>query len=63
MSGSANCIFIVVDKFTKYAHFLPLKHPFTTALVARLFLNSVYKLHGMTLSIIFDRIEFSQVMD
>jgi hypothetical protein len=63
MSGSANCVFIVVDKFTKYAHFLPLKHPFTTTLVARLFLNSVYKLHGMTLSIIFDRIEFSQVMD
>jgi hypothetical protein len=25
--GNANCILVVVDKFTKYAHFLLLKHP------------------------------------
>jgi hypothetical protein len=26
-SGLANCILVVVDKFTKYAHFLSLRHP------------------------------------
>jgi hypothetical protein len=55
LSGSANCILVMVDKFTKYAHFLPLKHPFTTASVARLFLDSVYKLHGLPLFIVSDR--------
>jgi hypothetical protein len=28
-SRNANCILVVVDSFTKYAHFLPLLHPFT----------------------------------
>jgi hypothetical protein len=37
-SGSANCIMVVVDKFSKYAHFVPLLHPFTAASVAQLFL-------------------------
>jgi hypothetical protein len=37
-SGAANCIMVVVDKLTKYAHFLPLKHPYTTQSVAKVFL-------------------------
>jgi hypothetical protein len=44
---SANCVLVVVDSFTKYGHFLPLSHPFTPARVAKLFMNNVYKLHGM----------------
>jgi hypothetical protein len=54
-SGSANCILVLVDKFSKYSNFLPLLHPFTAATVAQIFLNQVYKLHGMTLAIISDR--------
>jgi hypothetical protein len=54
-SGSANCILVVVDKFSKYNHFIPLLHPFTTAMVAQAFLNNIYKLHGMPLTIISDR--------
>lgn len=46
---------MVVDRFTKYAHFLPLKHPFTSPQVARLFVDSVVKLHGMPHSIVSDR--------
>jgi hypothetical protein len=45
----------VVDRFTKYNHFLPLKHPFTTQSLAKMFLNQVYKLHGLSLSIVANR--------
>jgi hypothetical protein len=56
--GSTNCILVIVDKLTKYAHFLPLKHPYTTHSVAKIFLDNVYMLHGLPLSIISDRDKF-----
>ena len=54
-SNGFNAILVVVDSFTKYAHFLPLKHPFTTAHIARLVLDNIVKLHGLPKSIITDR--------
>lgn len=53
--GSANAILVVADKFSKFAHFVPLRHPFTAESVAKLFLDHVYRLHGLPLSIITDR--------
>lgn len=35
--------------------FLPLSHPFSTPTVAKLFLNNIHKLHGLSQSIITDR--------
>ena len=32
-------ILVVVDRLTKYAHFVPLSHPYTTAKVATLYLQ------------------------
>jgi hypothetical protein len=54
-SSSDNCILIVRDKFTKFAHFIPLSHPYTGVTVASGFMSVVYKLHGMPTSIISDR--------
>jgi hypothetical protein len=54
-SGQANCVLVVVDKFIKYAHFLPLKHHFTAASIAKLFMDQVYRLHGMPSAIVSDR--------
>jgi len=54
-SGHANCILVVVDKFSKFTHFLPLLHPLTATSVAKVFLDNNYRLHGMPSHIISDR--------
>ena len=46
---------MVIDSFTKYAHFIPLSHPFTAAGVAQLLLNQIYRLHGLPTAIISDQ--------
>jgi hypothetical protein len=51
LSEGYNVILVVVDHFTKYAHFVPLHHPYSAPLVARVFVDSIVKLHGMTHSI------------
>lgn len=54
-SGHYNCILVVVDKFSKYSHFIPLTHPFTANGVAAEFMKHIYKLHGLPKVIISDR--------
>lgn len=54
-SAGKNVILVVVDRFTKYGHFLPLAHPYTVEGVAKLYLDTVYKLHGAPISIVSDR--------
>lgn len=54
-SSHYDTILFVVDKFTKYAHFLPLAHPFTALSVAKLYMNNIFKLHGLPQAIISDR--------
>lgn len=54
-SSSYNCILVVVDKFSKYAHFVKLKHPFSALQIAKQYMEHVYKLHGMPLAIVSDR--------
>jgi hypothetical protein len=48
-------ILVVVDKLTKYAHFIAIIHPFTTRTVVQLFIDNVFRLHGLPLVIINDR--------
>lgn len=48
-------ILVVVDRFTKYAHFMALKHPYTASSVALVLYDNVFKLHGMPQSMVSDR--------
>ncbi|KAE8694183.1 hypothetical protein F3Y22_tig00110788pilonHSYRG00591 [Hibiscus syriacus] len=54
-STKYKCILVVIDKFIKYAHFLPLSHPYTVVEVAKVYLDQVYKLHGPPKVAISDR--------
>ncbi|XP_026378896.1 uncharacterized protein LOC113273377 [Papaver somniferum] len=46
---------VVVDRMTKYNHFIGLQHSYTTSSVEKVFLNQVFKLHGLPASIVSDR--------
>ena len=48
-------ILVAVNRLTKYARFVLLKHPFTTLQVIVKFIKEVVKLHGFPSSILFDR--------
>lgn len=48
-------IMVVVDRLSKYAHFIPLSHPSTAVTMAQLFLDSNFKLHDLPLSIVIDQ--------
>jgi hypothetical protein len=50
-SADRDTILVVVDKLTKYAHFIAMSHPFTTRNVVQLFLDNIFKLHGLPLVI------------
>ncbi|KAF0893925.1 hypothetical protein E2562_031847 [Oryza meyeriana var. granulata] len=48
-------ILTMVDRFCKYAHFIPLAHPYKVTTVARAFFTDIVRLHGLSASIVSDR--------
>ena len=45
-SRDKDVIMVMVDKLTKYSHFIALSHPFSVSMVAFVYLDHMYKLHG-----------------
>ncbi|KAD4584182.1 hypothetical protein E3N88_21783 [Mikania micrantha] len=60
VSNRLDTILVVVDRLSKYAHFLALSHPFTAKSVASLFCKEIVRLHGFPLSIVSDPSNFWQ---
>lgn len=54
-SQMRNVVFMVVNRLTKYAHFIHLSHPYTAAKIDNLYMQIVFKLHGMPSTIVSER--------
>ena len=50
-----DCLYVVVDRLTKFAHFFSISSDYSTAQVAELFFWEVFKLHGLPNTIVSDR--------
>ena len=46
---------VMVDRLTKYVHFIGLSHPYSATKVAALFAQNVLKFYGMPTFIVSDR--------
>jgi hypothetical protein len=53
--GGKSVILTIVDRFSKFAHFIPVGHPYSTASVAKAFFDNIVRLHGFPASIVSDR--------
>ena len=54
-SNGYSVIMVIVDRLTKYAHFVALKHLFTAIIVAKAFVANVVRSHGVSTSIVSDQ--------
>uniref|UniRef100_A0A8C5LTP9 Gypsy retrotransposon integrase-like protein 1 n=1 Tax=Leptobrachium leishanense TaxID=445787 RepID=A0A8C5LTP9_9ANUR len=55
MSSNHNTLMIIIDRFSKMAHFIPIKHLPTASETATLFIKHIFSLHGLPESITTDR--------
>lgn len=53
--GGKSVILTIVDRFSKYCHFIPLAHPYSAKSVAQAFFSNIVRLHGIPQSIVSDR--------
>ena len=50
-----DAIWVIVDRLTKAAHFLPVKIGYSIERLARLYIDEIVRLHGIPASIVSDR--------
>lgn len=48
-------IWVIIDRFSKYGHFIALSHPYNAEGLAKEFMDKIYKLHGSPANIVSDR--------
>ena len=53
--GKFDSIWVIVDRLTKSAHFIPVKVTYNADVLAKLYISEIVRLHGVLLSIISDR--------
>lgn len=55
LAHGKSTIWVIVDRLTKYAHFVALPTQFSAATLAPVFMTEIYRLHGMLKTIVSDR--------
>ena len=50
-----DAVWVIVDRLTKSAHFLPVRLDYSMDRLAELYVSEIVRLHGIPLSIVFDR--------
>ena len=50
-----DCLYVVVDQLTKFAHFFAISSDYSTSQVAELFFREVFRPHGLPKTIVSDR--------
>lgn len=54
-SKGKTTIFVVVDRLSKFDHFILFNHPYIMVSIAHIFFDNIFKLYGMPTSIVYDR--------
>jgi hypothetical protein len=54
-SNKYSIILMVIDRLTKYAHFISITHPYTTSRVTLVFAQNVIELYRLPENIVLDR--------
>ena len=54
-SHDKEVIWVVVDRLSKYAYFVALRHPYSAKGVTQAYVDNIFKLHAMPKSIVSDR--------
>lgn len=54
-SQGRDVILVVVDRMSKYAHLIALSHLYSALNIAQVFMDQIYRLHGLPKSITTDR--------
>ncbi|KAK9070155.1 hypothetical protein SSX86_010555 [Deinandra increscens subsp. villosa] len=47
MSSNKNVILVILDRLSKATHFLALQHPYSAVTVAQVFMDHIFRLHGL----------------
>src|SRR5688572_8275278 len=53
--GKYDSVWVIVDRLTKSAHFLPVKTSYNAEQLARVYIREIIRLHGVPTSIVSDR--------
>ena len=54
-SKNHDAIWVVVDRLTKSTQFIPIRMNYSLDKLAELYVNEIVRLHGVLVSIVFDR--------